>query len=105
MKTNRQVGVWEGGVGEAQGAETMTTGKSAATALIITFGVALAGGAVDAIWMLHQATRGIPGQQSTGVSIDAIARDLVSTTGLWIGAAIFIFVFAVARMWRDELRG
>lgn len=83
----------------------MTTGKSAATALIITFGVALASGAVDAIWMLHQATRGIPGQQSTGVSVEAIAGDLTSSTGLLIASAIFVFVFAVAKLWRDELRG
>jgi len=83
----------------------MTTGKSILIAATVAVGTLMAGGAVDAIWMLHQTARGVPGQQASGVDMVAVGQDLISPTGLILCGVIFVFVFAIAKIWRDELRG
>lgn len=82
----------------------MTTGKSLLTASGITLGMAAASAAIDAMWMLHQQARGIPGENPS-LDLRAVGLDIVSTKGLVLGAAIFLFAFAVAKIWKNQLRG
>ncbi|HUO36262.1 MAG TPA: hypothetical protein VMU43_14840 [Candidatus Acidoferrum sp.] len=82
----------------------MTTAKSALVALGITVGIAVAAAAIDAMWMLHQQARGVPGENA-GIDLRSVGLDIVSTKGLLLGLLIFLFTFAVAKIWRDQLRG
>lgn len=80
----------------------MTTGKSLLTAAGVTLGAAAAVVSVDAIWLMHQSARGVPGEFQT-VDMQTVFGDIVSAKGLLIAAMIFLFVFAVARIWRSGL--
>ncbi|HUC42126.1 MAG TPA: hypothetical protein VL913_00130 [Candidatus Micrarchaeaceae archaeon] len=82
----------------------MTVGKSFVAASLLTIGAAAAAMAVDAIWMLHQAARGVPGENPS-IDFALVAEDIFSVKGLLIGAVIFLFLFSIARIWTNELRG
>lgn len=80
----------------------MTTGKSLLTAAGITLGTAAAVVSVDAIWTMHQSARGVPGEFQT-VDIRSAFADLVSPKGIVVALIIFLFVFAVAKIWQRPL--
>jgi hypothetical protein len=80
----------------------MTTGKSLLTAAGVTLGAVAAVVSVDALWLMHQSARGVPGEFQT-VDMQSVFADLISAKGLLIAAMIFVFVFAVAKIWRRSL--
>jgi len=70
----------------------------------VTLGIAAATAAIDAMWMLHQQARGVPGE-NPGVDVHSVGLDIVSTKGILLGLLVFLFTFAVAKIWTNQLRG
>jgi predicted Co/Zn/Cd cation transporter (cation efflux family) len=80
----------------------MTTGKSLLTAAGVTLGAAAAVVSVDALWLMRQSARGVPGEFQT-VDMKSVFGDMASAKGLLIAVMIFLFVFALAKTYRRGL--
>lgn len=68
----------------------------------LTLGTAAAVVSVDALWLMHQSARGVPGEFQT-IDMHAVMEDIISLKGLLIAGLVFLFVFAVAKTWRGKL--